>query len=277
MRGMTRILVRSPNMATICLIFTAICVVGFAQSQSVASAAFDVALVKQLDRSLAAGEPDLSFVGTSGKPFKIAGNRVTVGGTLHTLIAYAYKIKSYQISPVPSWADSLLFEITAKTPGEAVPTQDEVRPMLQALLVDRFQLRSHRDTKEMPVYHLVQVKKSSLFKAASPDETFSWNLSQGPGGTLRSKATKESIDDFVQLVGVSTDKPVIDKTGITGDIDYDILISPPEAQGAGGRSPEEFNRAIVYAVIDQLGLKLESTKDAVEMFVVDRAEKPSEN
>ncbi len=274
---MTRILVRSPNMAAICLIFTGICGVGFAQSQSAPSTAFDVASVKQLDRSLAAGQPDLSFVGTSGKPFKISGNRVTVGGTLHTLIAYAYNIKSYQISAVPSWADSLLFEITAKTPGEAVPTQDEVRPMLQALLVDRFQLKFHRDTKELPVYHMVQVKKSSLFKAASSDETFSWNLSEGPEGTLRSKATKESIGDFVQLVGVSTDKPVIDKTGITGDIDYDILISLPEAQGPGGRSPDETNRAIVYAVIDQLGLKLQSTKDAVEMLVVDRAEKPSEN
>jgi uncharacterized protein (TIGR03435 family) len=264
-------------MTAICLGFTAICLVGLAQSQSVPSTTFDVASVKQLDRPLGAGEPDLSFVGTSGKPFKIAGNRVTVGGTLHALITYAYNVKSYQISAAPSWADSLLFEITAKTPGETVPTQDEVRPMLQALLADRFQLKFHRDTKELPVYHMVQVKKSSLFKAASPDETFSWNLSQGPGGTLRSKATKESIGDFVQLVGVSTDKPVIDKTGITGDIDYDILISLPEAQGPGGRSPEETNRAIVYAVIDQLGFKLESTKDAVEMLVVDRAEKPSEN
>ena len=92
---------------------------------------------------------------------------------------------------------------------------------------------------------------------------------------MRSKATKESIGDFVQLVGVSTDRPVIDKTGIAGDIDYDILISLPEGRGPEVRSPEETNRAIVYAVIDQLGLKLESAKDRVEMVVVDRVEKPS--
>jgi uncharacterized protein (TIGR03435 family) len=100
-------------------------------------------------------------------------------------------------------------------------------------------LKFHRGTKEMPVYHMIQAKKSGLFKAAAPDETFSWNVTPGPAGTLRSKATKESIGDFVQLVGVSTDKPVIDKTGITGYIDYDILITPPE-----GRSQEETNRAI---------------------------------
>jgi uncharacterized protein (TIGR03435 family) len=145
-----------------------------------------------------------------------------------------------------------------------------VRPMLQALLADRFQLKFHRGTKEMPVYHMIQAKKSGLFKAAASDETFSWNVTPGPAGTLRSKATKESIGDFVQLVGVSTDKPVIDKTGITGYIDYDILITPPE-----GRSQEETNRAIVYAVVDQLGLKLESAKDPVEMLVVDRVDKPS--
>jgi uncharacterized protein (TIGR03435 family) len=78
--------------------------------------------------------------------------------------------------------------------------------------------------------------------------------------------------DFVQLVGVSADRPVIDKTGLTGDIDYDILISPP----AGG-SVDEVNRAIIYAVVDQLGLKLEPAKDTIEVLVVDRVDKPSEN
>lgn len=259
--------------------------VSFAQATA-PSVAFDVASVKQLDQSLQAGAPYLSFLGNSGKPFKIAGNRVTwpavqsanpgaiPGGTLRALIADAYGIKTYQISGLPSWADSLLYVITATTLGATEPTQDEVRPMLRALLADRFQLKFHRDTKEMNVYHMIQVKKSSAFKAATLGETFSWNLTPGPGGTLRSQATKESIGDFVQLVGVSTDKPVIDKTGLTGEIDYDILITLPEGNQ---RTPDETNRAIVYAVIDQLGLKLESAKDAVEMLAIDHVEKPSEN
>ncbi len=204
-------------------------------AQVTVPSAFDVASVKQLDQSLQAGTPYLSFLGNAGKPFKIAGNRVmwpavqsanpgaVPGGTLHALIADAYGIKTYQISGLPSWADSLLFTITATTPGAAAPTQDEVRPMLRALLVDRFQLRFHRDSKEMSVYHMVQVKKSNAFKAAAPEETFTWSLTAGPAGTLRSKATKESIGDFVQLVGVSTDKPVIDKSGLTGEIDYDTV------------------------------------------------------
>lgn len=241
---------------------------------------FEVASVKQLDQTVQPGRPDLSFVGTSGKPFHIAGHRVGVRGTLRALIADAYGLKQYQVSAAPQWADTLIYEITAETPGDAVATQDQVRPMLQSLLADRFQLKVHPDTRELTLYHLRQVRKSNLLKAAGPDETFSWKVSQTADGFLRSKATKESIGDFVQLVGVSADRPVIDETGITGDIDYDILIAPPESkgpEGQGGRSPEDLNRAIIYAVIDQLGLKLEPAKDSIAILVVDHADKPSVN
>jgi uncharacterized protein (TIGR03435 family) len=233
---------------------------------------FDVASVKQLDKSLQPGEYDLSFVGTSGKPFKISGNRVTVNGTVRSLIAYAYDLKDYQISGTAGWTGTLLYSINAKAPGDAEPTQEEVRPMLQTLLADRFLLKFHRDTKELPVYHLIQAKKTSKFKPAGPDETFSWNLTPQPGGTLRSTATKESIGDFVQLTGVSADRPLIDKTGLTGYIDYDIQISQPE-----GRGQDDLNRAILDAIKDQLGMKLEPAKDPIEMLVIDRIEKPSED
>jgi uncharacterized protein (TIGR03435 family) len=88
---------------------------------------------------------------------------------------------------------------------------------------------------------------------------------------MRSKATKESIGDFVQLVGVSADRPVINKTGLTGDIDYDILISQD------ARTQDDVNRAILAAVKDQLGLKLDPAKDPIEVLVVDHVEKPSAN
>jgi uncharacterized protein (TIGR03435 family) len=242
---------------------------GWAQ---LAASEFDVASVKQLDQSIEPGRPDLSFVGTSGKLAKIEGNRVTLKGTLHALIAAAYGVKDYQISTAPPWADVLIYAIDAKTPGDAVPTQEQVRPMLQSLLADRFQLKLHREIKELPVYHLTQGKKNIGLKPAGPNETFGWDVTPGPGGTVRSKATRESIGDFVQLVGVSTDRPVIDKTGVTGYIDYKILVSQQDA-----RTIDDVNRAIVDAVKEQLGLKLEPAKDPIEMLVVERVQKPSEN
>ena len=238
------------------------------------AAEFEVASVKQLDQSIAPGQNDLSFVGASGKLAKVSGNRVSLTGTLHTIIAAAYGVKSYQITGMPSWTDSLIFAITATTAGDTAPTQEQIRPMLQSLLADRFQLKLHRDTKELPVYHMTLVpgKKNSKLTPAAADETFTWNLTPEPGGAFRSKATKESIGDFVQLVAVSTDRPVIDKTGLTGDIDYDIVVSQQDA-----RTPDDVNRAIIDAVKDQLGVKLESAKDSIDLLVVDRVQKPSEN
>ncbi len=178
----------------------------------------------------------------------------------------------YQIEATPAWADTLVYTVEAETEGRNVPAVGMVRLMMQSLLADRFQLQLHRETKPMNVYHLIVSAKNPGLKQAGAEETFGWNLTQQPNGMLRSNATKESIGDFVRLVGVSEDRPVIDRTGFIGYIDYDIQIAPPE-----GRTQDDVNRAIVDAVKDQLGLKLEPAKDAVEVLVVDRIEKPSEN
>ena len=267
------------------LVISPLTVVAAPQAQSHPS--FEVASVKQLGNRQGDG-PDLSFVGTSGNPFKISGNRISVNGTLHAFIAAAYSLKDYQVSVgVPSWADSLMFNITALGPGPAETTQDQARVMLESLLADRFQVKFHRESKVLPVYYLVQSKSSKNFTPAGADETFSWNVTQEPGGVMRSKATKESIGDFVQLVGASADRPVINKTGITGFIDYDLRYELPRATGpsageggGGGKhapNPDDLNRALIAAIQDQLGLKLQSTKDMVDILVIDSAERPSEN
>lgn len=251
----------------------------FAESQNTGASTrpeFEVAAVKQVIRS---NEPerggrsktDLTFVGTSGNPFKTSGSRVTIQGTPLLLIAAAYNVQLYQIENSPAWADSHIYTVTAKAEGDSTPKLDQLRLMLQSLLADRFQLQLHSATKEMNVYHLLPGKKNGL-KPAGEDETFAWNLAPNQDRTLRSKATKESIGDFVQLVGVSADRPVIDKTGITGYIDYDITVNTQDA-----RNQDDVDRAILDAVKDQLGLKLEAAKDTVQTLVVDRIEQPSDN
>ncbi len=261
--------------ATTCLLGWVSLVPSLAQSQTPAAPGkpeFDVASVKQLPQPVRAGEVDLSFVGTSGQRFKIAGNRVTIRGPLRSLIAAAYDLKDYQVTGAPSWGDSLQYTVTAKTPGEEMPTQEQVRPMFQSLLADRFQLKVHHETKEMTVFHLTVSKAAPAFKPAGPEETFSWKLTQDPDKMFRSKATKESIGDFVQLVGASADRPVIDNTGVSGFIDYEIVFSEEGTQGR-----DDVNVRILDAVKKQLGMKLEPAKDQIDVLVVDRAEKASEN
>lgn len=248
-----------------------VCIATISPAQTVKSRAeFEVASVKPLD--IQEKGQNLSFVGNGDKPFQIAGNRVAIRGTLKSLIMAAYDVWTYQVSGEPEWADSVIYTVTAKTEGETAPTQDQARPMLQALLADRFQLKLHHEGREMPVYHLVAAKKNIGLKQAGPNETFSWKLSQAEGNMLRSKATKEPIGDFVKLVGVSADRPVLNKLDLKGDIDYDILIYTQDA-----KNNDDLNRAILDAVKDQLGLKLEPARDSVDVLVVDTAEKASEN
>jgi uncharacterized protein (TIGR03435 family) len=262
--------------------FAAACLIGWvsletspAQSQTPAASSkpeFDVASIKPLAQPLPPGYVDLGFVGTSGQRFKIAGNVVTITGPLRALISAAYDVKDYQVTGAPGWGDSLRYTVTAKTAGEEIPTQEQVRPMFQSLLADRFQLKLHHGTKEMPVFYLTISKPSPAFKPAGPDETFSWKLTQDPDKNVRSKATRESIGDFVQLVGASTDRPVIDKTGMAGFIDYEIVFSEE-----GTQNRDDVNVRILDAVKQQLGMKLEPAKDQIDVLVVDQVEKASEN
>jgi uncharacterized protein (TIGR03435 family) len=252
-----------------------ICLVSLACAATLLAAApeFEVATVKPLaDQAVRPGQYNMSFLGSAGKLIKITGNRVTITNSLRFLIAAAYDVKDYQITGAPAWADTEIYAVAAKTPGDDVPTQDQVRPMLQALLADRFQLKLRHDTKELPVYHLVAAKKTIGLKPTAPDETFDWKVTRDPDGSMRSKATKEPVVDFVQLLAISADRPIIDKTGVTGDIDYEIVVGPDNLHSAADQ-----NRGILDAAREQLGLKLEPSKDPVEMLVIDRAEKPSEN
>src|SRR6185312_878104 len=213
-----------------------VCIATISPAQTVKSRAeFEVASVKPLD--IQEKGQNLSFVGNGDKPFQIAGNRVAIRGTLKSLIMAAYDVWTYQVAGEPEWADSVIYTVTAKTEGETAPTQDQAR----------------------------------LLKQAGPNETFSWKLSQADGNMLRSKATKEPIGDFVKLVGVSADRPVLNKLDLKGDIDYDILIYTQDA-----KNNDDLNRAILDAVKDQLGLKLEPTRDSVDVLVVDAARKASE-
>src|SRR5689334_6219869 len=103
----------------------------------------------------------------------IRGRRVvSTASTLLDLITYAYRLRYEQISGASSWAGSLHYDIQATAgPGDAPLTPEESRRMVQSLLEERFQLRSHRETMEIPVYALVVAKGGPKFKEAAPDAT----------------------------------------------------------------------------------------------------------
>jgi bla regulator protein blaR1 len=217
------------------------------------------------------------------------------GGSLKYLLTLAYEVRSFQISGGSGCIDSDRFDILAKSddssasenaPGDpSKPTetqyktmQERMRPTLQALLADRFQLRLHRETKEQRVYALVVGKNGTKLQPASEFRGLhiGWGQLTGNGATLEMLTTA--------LAG-QLGRPVLDRTGLKGSFNFKLEWSPESAQ-VGGSSPRGLDPAsptdtggpsMFTAVEEQLGLKLESARGPVELLVIDHVEKPSQN
>jgi bla regulator protein blaR1 len=197
----------------------------------------------------------------------------------------------------PAWIHSEFYEINAKADGR--PSQEMMEgPMLQALLEDRFKLKIHRETREVPVYLLTVVKASKLrpFKEGSctPNAvTFlPQTLAEGqrPCKALVA-ARRGSVDvegatilEFSKLLNLALDRPVIDKTGLTARFDFHLEFAPDQATprlvpGDDGATAADPGGApsIFTALQEQLGLKLQPAKGPGEFLVIDHVERPSEN
>jgi uncharacterized protein (TIGR03435 family) len=192
--------------------------------------------------------------------------------TLLNLIEDAYDLRRDQISGGPSWIDSDHYDVIAKAEGVGTLTHDRVMQMLQALLADRFQLKVHRETRETPVYELVVGKGGSKLKQTSADAK-GRNFVNANSAGMHMEAANRTMEQLARQLSVTAGRPVIDKTGLVGYyaymLDWASAIQPPP--------PDSDTPSIFTAVQEQLGLKLESAKAPVEMLIVDRAEKPSEN
>lgn len=225
--------------------------------------AFEVASVKVHE-----GPLPMADISTSGT--RLTATAETVNG----LVMWAYNLKNYQISFAPSISgDAVFYDIFAKAEGDAVPTREEFRQMLRTLLADRFKLKIHHAKKAIPVYALVVGKKGPKLKDSAPDTIASFSTGVN-GRNQYMKATKGTMGDLADGLQIYADRPVVDKTGLTGTYDYRMEATP------GFRinnNPELSDMSVFTAVQEQLGLKLESQKASVEILVVDHMEKPTEN
>jgi uncharacterized protein (TIGR03435 family) len=231
------------------------------------------------------------------------GGRVSVTNmTLKELIQIAWRIQPFQVSGGPSWMDSARWDITAKP--ETTPKPDELPLMIQALLADRFQLTVHRETKELPVYALVVRKEGKLgpglteakegactapdmTKPLPPPEPGKMPMLNCGGMMMNPRqvrATAAPLSNLAPALSRILGRTVIDKTGLTGKYDIVLQWTPDESQviRQGPDAPpappsDSAPPSIFTALQEQLGLKLESQKGPVEIFIIDRVEKPSEN
>jgi uncharacterized protein (TIGR03435 family) len=210
------------------------------------------------------------------------GTEVTaVGTTVRDLIVFAYGVHTGQITGAPAWLESDKFDIRGKPEGEGRPNPVQFKTMLQKLLADRFQLAFHRDKKQLGVYALTVGKngpKLTRSEAVSPIPNL---VPRGPGNLPARNATME---EFAGVMQSHLDRPVVDQTGLKERFDFQLQWTPDEftSLGAPGEplKPPEGNETqpdLFTAIQQQLGLKLESTKAQIDVFVIDKVEKPSEN
>lgn len=185
--------------------------------------------------------------------------------TLRDLIQQAYDLSRDRISGCPAWCESERFDVTAKAEDPDVK-KDQAMQMLQALLAGRFKLTLRREMKERSGYALELGKSGSKLKPSAESEKLGFSA---PGYLRVFQAMP--MAGLVSFVSSTAGAPVTDATGLQGAYDFTIDLTPPE-NDAG----DLFSR-LREALGDQLGLKLEPRRIAVENLIIERAEKPSPN
>jgi len=228
--------------------------------------------------------------------------RLTARARLWELMQAAYHVQDFQIVGGPEWVKSDVYEVDAK--ASANPQVAEMLVMLQSLLEDRFQLRIHRESRVMPVYALVPARgglKLPLPRDGSCVEEEALPPGRGdplplprcggidgrPGsGGHHMVGGKVPMAEFVRKLSETLGRMVIDQTGFSGVFDIDLefrrddttdfarrvgMVPPGQALPADTSTPS------IFSAVQQLGLRLESTKGPVEVLVIDHVERPSAN
>ena len=274
------------------------------------------------------------------------GDRFTMSGSsLRMLLQIAYGRANsngapggqLQVIGGPNWIDSDRYDIQAKADcsGGAL-SREQMQLMVQSMLEDRFQLKAHMETRELPIYNLVVAKDGAKIKA-SADQTPPTFAAGGPplpcgpapagppplppppppgqrGGAfdpasmprgammmmfnptgLTMQATAVPLNNLINLLQQTVGRPIVDKTDLKGLFDFRLQFSPegltlPGAPGgfgpgpgAGPAGPGGAPTAAadpvpsLFTAIQDLGLRLESSKGAVEVLVIESAQKPTEN
>ncbi len=242
-------------------------------AQTTPTPSFEVATIKS-------SKPD-----TPGPLIGISASSLTLTNfTLKELLVFPYWIHPSQVIGASGWMDTDKFDVVAKPNESQVPpgggaSDDLLRQMLQGLLADRFKLALHHETKQLPAYALTVGKNGTTMKARTPGDGGSGFRLVFQGARLPGRNASIGQLAFVLQAQV-LDRPVLDKTGLTGSFDFDLSWMPDETQfgGRGAGMPANPDSPTIFiAVQEQLGLKLEPQKGPVDVLMIDRSERPSQN
>jgi uncharacterized protein (TIGR03435 family) len=217
------------------------------------------------------------------------GRFTVTNSSAGSMIRFAYGLRPYQVIGLPEWADATPYDVLATYPvAAAALTDDQLRPLVQALLADRFGLQVHRETRPLPAFELrlaradgrlgPQLVPSTIDCTQPPPPSGgrgafpvcqgfqTRTLIAGKGGTLDSLAA--ALEAMVR-------QRVLNRTGLAGRYDWNVRWEG--ARGPAEQATVEEIAAMMTALDDQLGLKLESVRAPEQVIVVDTVRRPTAN
>jgi len=265
------------------------------RAQTPAPAAFEVASVR----------PNKSGDGRVMLGVQPGGGFNATNVPLRLLLRQAFNVQDFQIVGGPDWIGSDRFDVIAKAPEGVEFTADVMRSMLRSLLVERFTLAVHNETRDMPVYALMKARTdgklgTKLTPATvdcaalgrgrrgggpppappQPGQKMDCGMMIGPG---RLNAGGMPMSNLATALAPQVGRIVLDKTELMGNYDFELSYAP-EAIGSVGGPPPLLNGGplpvdpnapnLFTALQEQLGLKLDSQRGPVDVVVIDRIEQP---
>lgn len=226
--------------------------------------AFEVASIRPLARPYPSG----------GGPWTVdRGRFIAQTGWVRAVIGFAYNVlPPVKVHGGPTWIDTDLYDFEAKADDPSAGP-DQIRAMMQTLLVDRFKLGVHRETQEGQVYTLVVGKNGSKMQEAKEGRRDHIDFT-GPGQIV---CTECELVGLTSVLSNILESPVLNNTGLKGFYNFSLEYADPRWTSKNLPSELASRPDIFSAVQEQLGLKLEAKKGPVEILVVDHIERPSEN
>jgi uncharacterized protein (TIGR03435 family) len=208
-----------------------------------------------------------------GNKIEVTPGRLTAtSATLLTCIRWAYGFQDRQISGANSLATNLLtserYDIVA-TSARPV-SESQLKLMLQTLLAERFHLEFHKQTKEIATYTLLVEKNGAKFQQSEGEGDYQ----QQAKGKLARQWKRITMAQFAENIADAMQSPVLDQTGLSARYDLSLDLTPylPTTD-----ERPDIASMMLAAIREQLGLKMEAHKAAVEVMIVDRLEKPAAN
>jgi uncharacterized protein (TIGR03435 family) len=205
-----------------------------------------------------------------------------MGYTVKALVSAAYNLPPKAISGGADWTNVERYDIKAVTPGDTRPPVEQQMAMIRTLLSERFNLKFHTEPKEFAVYTLTVAKGGTRLKeTATPDAQPMLVSTVFPGDRIALPARNATMAQFAStLQRAILDRPVLDKTQLTGKYDFDLEWTYDDTQFGGNLpplAPQTSGKPDLFAALQQLGLRLESSRATIDTIIIDSVQKPSEN